>query len=119
MNFPLIFHIILFMIITPKVVGLRQISWVIRDNYSQGRGSATNLVLKNNPFNPCNPLFFMIAASPMVNGLNSAVPETAGCALCLIQSVGEFPLGVFVAGNYQLGDALAVVDGECLIGEVD
>ena len=45
------------MIITPKVVGLRQISWVIRDNYSQGRGSATNLVLKNNQFNPFNPLF--------------------------------------------------------------
>jgi len=55
----------------------------------------------------------------MFNGLNSAVSETTGCALCLVQSVGELPVGVFVARYYQLGDALAVVYGECLVGEVD
>lgn len=45
--------------------------------------------------------------------------ETSSTALCLIQHLHLNQLGLFVLGNDHLCNALAIVDDERLVGEVD
>ena len=49
----------------------------------------------------------------------AAVSESSSATLCLVQRVGELPFSLFVVGNDHLCYALAVVDGEGLVGEID
>ena len=44
--------------------------------------------------------------------------KTAFAAFCFVQSMGEFPLGAFVAGNDHLRNAVSVVHDKVLGREI-
>ncbi len=47
------------------------------------------------------------------------MPISAGTALCLVQAFHLYELALLMTGNHHLGNALAVVDDEVFLREID